>query len=158
MQCTSSYIFLQPTRPCSLSRYMFKRFHLSPVDSQYLLAVATCLITILEVFQENSYIQAVNIRHKHDLHRQVVNLTVCQKGICCAGIKLYDNLPQNIVTCMSDSLWGFGLEIGFIDHFNTHLVTTLNYGTIADLRTLQITRAHRLVSLSLLQSPLGICW
>jgi hypothetical protein len=30
-----------------------------------------------------------------------------------------------IVTCMSDSRRGFGLDIGFIDHFNTQLVITL---------------------------------
>jgi hypothetical protein len=37
---------------------------------------------------------------------------------------------------------GFGLEIGFIDHFNTRLVTTLNYNAFADLHTLQITTAR----------------
>jgi hypothetical protein len=30
-----------------------------------------------------------------------------------------------IVTCMSDCRRGFGLEIGFIDHFNTRRVTHL---------------------------------
>jgi hypothetical protein len=34
---------------------------------------------------------------------------------------------------------GFVLEIGFIDHFNIQLVTTLNYSAIADLHNLQIT-------------------
>jgi hypothetical protein len=29
------------------------------------------------------------------------------------------------VTCVSDSRRGFGLDIGFIDHFNTQLVITL---------------------------------
>jgi hypothetical protein len=37
---------------------------------------------------------------------------------------------------------GFGLEIGFIDHFNTRIVTTLNYSAIANLHTLQITTAR----------------
>jgi hypothetical protein len=49
------------------------------------------------------------------------------------------------VTHQSASRRGFGLEIGFIDHFNTQLVTTLNYSVIADLHILQIIRAHRLV-------------
>jgi hypothetical protein len=49
---------------------------------------------------------------------------------------------HNIVTCMRDYRRGFGLEIGFIDHFNTRLVTTLNYSAVADLHTLQITRGH----------------
>jgi hypothetical protein len=43
---------------------------------------------------------------------------------------------------MNDYRRGFGLEIGFTDHFNTRLVTTLNYSAIANLQTLQITTAH----------------
>jgi hypothetical protein len=39
---------------------------------------------------------------------------------------------------MSDSRRGFGLGIGFIDHFNTQLVITL-YSAIANSHTLQIT-------------------
>jgi ethanolamine utilization microcompartment shell protein EutS len=46
---------------------------------------------------------------------------------------------------MSDSQWGFGFEIGFIDQFNRKVVITHNYSAIADLHTLQITRGHRLV-------------
>jgi hypothetical protein len=37
---------------------------------------------------------------------------------------------------------GFGLDIGFIDHFSAQLVLTLNYSAIADFHTLQFTRAH----------------
>jgi hypothetical protein len=54
---------------------------------------------------------------------------------------------------MSDSRLGFGLEIGLIDHFNTRLVTTLNYSAIANLRTLQITRAHAKPFQSAVPSP-----
>jgi hypothetical protein len=36
----------------------------------------------------------------------------------------------------------FGLEIGFIDHFNTLLATTLIYSAISDLHILQITAGH----------------
>jgi hypothetical protein len=36
-----------------------------------------------------------------------------------------------------DSGRGFGLSIGFIDHFNPQLVTPFNYSTIAYLHTLQ---------------------
>jgi hypothetical protein len=37
---------------------------------------------------------------------------------------------------------GFGLEIGFIGHINTQLVTALNYSTIADFDTLPLTPSH----------------
>jgi hypothetical protein len=39
-------------------------------------------------------------------------------------------------------LTGFGMEIGFIDHFNTRLVTTINYSDITDFHTSQINKAH----------------
>jgi hypothetical protein len=47
---------------------------------------------------------------------------------------------------LSDYRRGFGFDIGFIDHFNTHLIITLNYSTIADLHTLQITITHTSLS------------
>jgi hypothetical protein len=37
---------------------------------------------------------------------------------------------------------GFGLVAGFTDHFNTRLLTTLNYSAVADLHILQITTPH----------------
>jgi hypothetical protein len=43
---------------------------------------------------------------------------------------------------MSDYQRGFGLEVGFIDHFNTQPVITLNYSAVADFHTSQITTAH----------------
>jgi hypothetical protein len=51
-------------------------------------------------------------------------------------------VKDNIVTILSDSGRGFGLHVGFIDHFNTQLVITLNYSAIANFHTLQITSAH----------------
>jgi hypothetical protein len=37
-----------------------------------------------------------------------------------------------IVMCLSDSRRGFGLNIGFIDHFNKQLVITINYSATAN--------------------------
>jgi hypothetical protein len=54
---------------------------------------------------------------------------------------LHSSLPY-ILSCAWVTRRGFGLQIGFIDHFNTRLVTTLNYSTIADVHSLQITTAH----------------
>jgi hypothetical protein len=48
---------------------------------------------------------------------------------------------NSIVMCMSDSRRGFRLD-NVIDHFNTQLVTTLNFSAIANIHTLQFTRAH----------------
>jgi hypothetical protein len=56
-------------------------------------------------------------------------------------------IPHNIATRMSDYRRVFGLDIGFINHFNTQLVITLNYSAVDDLRTFQITVTHILVFL-----------
>jgi hypothetical protein len=41
---------------------------------------------------------------------------------------------------LSDSGWGFGLDIGFID--NLQVMTTNKYNTVTNFHNLQITRAH----------------
>jgi hypothetical protein len=51
----------------------------------------------------------------------------------------------------------FGLDIGFIDHLNIQLVITLNYSSIADLHTLQITTAHAKSFQFALPSPV-VAW
>jgi hypothetical protein len=43
---------------------------------------------------------------------------------------------------MSDHRRGFGSVIGFTVHLYTQLVTTSNYSAIANLHTLQISRAR----------------
>jgi hypothetical protein len=52
------------------------------------------------------------------------------------------HLLQHHIVTRSDYRQDFGLEIGFIDHLNTRLVTTLNYTTVVDFHALQITTAH----------------
>jgi hypothetical protein len=43
---------------------------------------------------------------------------------------------------LSDYSWSVWLGTGFIAHFNIWLMTILNYSTIVELHTLQITTAH----------------
>jgi hypothetical protein len=54
---------------------------------------------------------------------------------------------------MGDYQWTFGLMMEFTDYFNTRRVTTINYGAIADLHTLQITIAHDKSFQSVVSSP-----
>jgi hypothetical protein len=65
------------------------------IASDYLLHVITFVINSFEVFQRNSAICA-EIADRCDFHRTVGKLTVHQKGIYPYGIKLYNNLPQQI--------------------------------------------------------------
>jgi hypothetical protein len=43
---------------------------------------------------------------------------------------------KHTVTCMCDYRRCFGLDIGFINQFNTQLVITINYSAIVDFHTL----------------------
>jgi hypothetical protein len=56
-------------------------------------------------------------------------------------IKQYENSTyyQYTVRCLSEYWWGLDWEIGFIDHFNTWLMTKLNHSEITDFHILQIT-------------------
>jgi predicted MPP superfamily phosphohydrolase len=58
---------------------------------------------------------------------------------------------------LSDYRRGFGLETGFIDHFNTRLMTTRNYSAIANLQILQITTTHSKFFQSAVFSPVLSC-
>jgi hypothetical protein len=51
-------------------------------------------------------------------------------------------LCMHIVTCMNDSQWGFGLDIGFIDHLC--VVTTSTYNSLMGLHTsnISVTTPH----------------
>jgi hypothetical protein len=45
---------------------------------------------------------------------------------------IYQHKIASIVMYMTDSQQGFHLDIGFTEHFNTQLVTTLNYNAITN--------------------------
>jgi hypothetical protein len=48
---------------------------------------------------------------------------------------------------------GFGLDIGFIDRFNSRLVTAINYSDSADLHASEIAKAHSSPFQSAVSSP-----
>jgi hypothetical protein len=52
---------------------------------------------------------------------------------------------------MSDYRRGFGLDVGFIDHFNPQLVIQFNFSANADFHTLHFTRVYSLVSHSVIR-------
>jgi hypothetical protein len=62
----------------------------------------------------------------------------CHKGISTSIINRDQNVSaiRILSRVLSDYRRGFGLDIGFIDHFNTH-VTILHYSAIANFHTLQ---------------------
>jgi hypothetical protein len=59
---------------------------------------------------------------------------------------------------MSDCKQGFGLDTGFIDHFNTQLVIPLNYSAIANFHTLNKSLVHTLSLFKFAVSSLVVAW
>ncbi|PNF19825.1 hypothetical protein B7P43_G14025 [Cryptotermes secundus] len=49
-----------------------------------------------DCYVTNSDVHTRNTRFNHDLHLQVVNLTIFQKGEWYSGIKLYNHLPPEL--------------------------------------------------------------
>jgi hypothetical protein len=83
---------------------------------------------------------------------QLVHLMVSWAETCSVAISVNlhrsasDTVQHGFCSVILSHIWsdysrGFGLEIGFMDHFNTRLVTTLNYSVIANLDNSQITTA-----------------
>jgi len=77
-----------------LCRELFKKFHLLSVASECLLAIIIFIIGNLCV--RKTQVHAVNIKHKHGIHRPVANLTVCQTIQLC-------KLPLKIKFLFSNS-------------------------------------------------------
>lgn len=52
----------------------------------------TCVVYHCEIFQPNSEVLEISIRHKYDIYKSTDNFTVYHKGTVCARIKLYNKL------------------------------------------------------------------
>jgi hypothetical protein len=72
----------------------------------------------------------------------ITHRTAQNKQLAISSVSAVARLCFKLSRSMSDSRRGVGLDIGFIGHFNTRLVITLNYSAIANFHTLQITTAH----------------
>jgi hypothetical protein len=81
----------------------------------------------------------VNLLGDNRYHKEKHGNCNCRRFGWLSGRK---HKAKHIITFMSEYRRGFGLEIEFIDHFNTRFVTTSNYNAIADLHTSQITRTQ----------------
>jgi hypothetical protein len=64
--------------------------------------------------------------------------SVLHVSACYRGNRSWHNIKRAVVMCMSECRRGFGLDIGFIDHFNTQLTNTLNYSAIANFHIILI--------------------
>ena len=60
------------------------------------------LIGNQDKFLTNSSVHSINTRNKHQLHRPIANLSCFQKGAPYSGIRIFNNLPQNITSLRNE--------------------------------------------------------
>jgi len=53
-------------------------------------------------FLANSSVHSTNTRNKHHLHRPIANLSCFQKGASYSGIRIFNNLPQSIISLRNE--------------------------------------------------------
>jgi hypothetical protein len=65
----------------------------------------------------NAEVHSVNTRHKHCLHKPVVNLSCFQKGVYYAGIRIFNALPSDLNGLMNEKTQ---FKIALKRYLNTH--------------------------------------
>jgi hypothetical protein len=56
----------------------------------------------MDTFTLNSDIHSIHTRQGLDLRYPTYKLTKFRKGVYCSGIKIYNNLPQNLLNMTND--------------------------------------------------------
>ena len=77
-------------------RELFKELEILPLYSQYIFSLPIFVIKNKHLFYTNNQIHSVHTRFKTDLHPPIANLTKFQKGVYYCGIKIFNNLSDNI--------------------------------------------------------------
>jgi hypothetical protein len=86
-----------------MSWIIFKKIDILPLQTQYILSLAFCVIKNMEIFTPNSDIQTKNTRNKSNLYLPQTRLTKYQKGVYFAGIKIFTLPAQKIKKLSGDT-------------------------------------------------------
>ena len=84
------------TRNKDSCRPLFRQLNILPLYSQYILSVSIFVVKNLDILKFNSAIHSINTRKGSDLHLPTNNLAKVQKGVYYSGIRIFNNLPQDI--------------------------------------------------------------
>jgi hypothetical protein len=77
-------------------RNSFKKLHILPLKSQYLLSLLIFVSQNKDLFTTNTESHNLETRHGNNLYTPQANLAIYQKGTYYSGIKFYNKLPFNI--------------------------------------------------------------
>jgi hypothetical protein len=84
-------------------RELFKKLRILPLQSQYILSLLLFVVYNNDKFKLNSEVYNMNTRQKYNFHLPSSNLSVYQNGVYFTGIKVFNNLPQNIKNLGNDT-------------------------------------------------------
>jgi hypothetical protein len=80
----------------SYCRELFKRLQILTFPCEYIYSLTNFITNNEELFEMNADVHSVNTRHKHYLHKPIVNLSCFQKGANYAGIRIFNGLPSDL--------------------------------------------------------------
>jgi hypothetical protein len=81
---------------------LFRQLNILPLYSRYILSVSIFVVKNLDLFKFNSAIHSINTRQGSDLHLPTNKLAKVQKGVYYSGIRIFNNLPQDIKNLLND--------------------------------------------------------
>jgi hypothetical protein len=84
---------------------LFRHLNILPLYSQYIFSLLFLIINNREQFLSNSEVRNINTRNHSISHLPLVYLTLYQKGVFYAGIKVYNHLPPIIKDLSNDGKW-----------------------------------------------------
>jgi hypothetical protein len=92
------------SRRCYSCRELFKQLDILPLQSLYIYIYSLLLFINKnkDEFLLNSQVHRIDTKQNSNLHLPSANLTVYQRGVCCAGMKIYNHLPSDIKNLSND--------------------------------------------------------
>jgi hypothetical protein len=79
-----------------LCRDLFKKLHILPMKSQYLLSLLMFVAQHKEHFITSIDSHNLETRQSNSLYTLQANLSIYQKGAYYSGVKIFNKLPSNI--------------------------------------------------------------
>ena len=88
--------------PRSSCRNLCRKLNILPIACQYILYLMLYLVDNQKDFLTNPYVHGLDTSNKNNLHLPIVSLSCVQKGVSYSGIKIFNSLPSNIQSYISD--------------------------------------------------------
>ena len=84
-------------------REFFKLLRILPFYAQYIYSLLMFVVSNNHLFMVNADLYLTETRNSHNFHLPSTHLTVFQKGVHYAGIKVFNSLPTSIKSIASDT-------------------------------------------------------